>query len=211
MFLNEHFHGLTLRPALFYSWDSGVRFEISMPGVDHETKENLLQIEERTNTIFDYVFSDEDEILLVTDIHCDKENTFLQHRPTKIYQKYIKSKNVRKKLQHKAYPSVLLYEDMVTHRFVLACKKRDIRYQALLRAISYEDFPHPSQILKRKFHASYDIYFINVSKKMIYHLYDDRGCDVIALKKEDLLPLYNELNDWILEYDRERIDRLFEK
>ncbi|WP_234703455.1 DUF3885 domain-containing protein [Metabacillus indicus] len=42
-----------------------------------------------------------------------------------------------------------------------------------------------------------DIFFINTSRKMIYHLYDDRGCDVIASRKEDLLPLYHELNEWI--------------
>lgn len=34
------------------------------------------------------------------------------------------------------------YEDMVTHRFVLPCKKSDIRYKPLLTAISFEDFPH---------------------------------------------------------------------
>jgi len=44
---------------------------------------------------------------------------------------------------------------------------------------------------------------------MIYHLYDDRGCDVIASNKENLRPLYEELNDWILDYDREQIDTIF--
>ena len=101
------------------------------------------------------------------------------------------------------------YEDMVTHRFVLSCKKSDIRYHQLLSAISYEDFPHPTRILKRNYSSSYDIYFVNVTKKMIYHLYDDRGCDVIASNKEDLRQLYVDCNDWILDYDRDQIDQLF--
>ncbi|MFD1206338.1 DUF3885 domain-containing protein [Sporosarcina contaminans] len=46
-------------------------------------------------------------------------------------------------------------------------------------------------------------------KKMIYHLYDDRGCDIIAVNIEDLRELYEKYNDWILDYDRERIDLLF--
>lgn len=209
LFLEEHFEGLTLKPALFYSHKYGIRFEISMPGVKHGEKKNLLQMQERMNEIFHRVFTDEDEILLVTDIHCDKDDTFLQKRPTKVYQKYIKNKELRKKLQHKLYPSVFLEEDMVTHRFVLACKKSDIRYQPLLTAISYEDFPHPSQILRGNSRASYDIYFINVSKKMIYHLYDDRGCDTIASNKNELLPLYKDLNHWILDDDREKINALF--
>ncbi|WP_236809626.1 DUF3885 domain-containing protein [Bacillus glycinifermentans] len=44
---------------------------------------------------------------------------------------------------------------------------------------------------------------------MVFHLYDDRGCDVIAARKEDLEPLYSRLNEWILDVDRDRIDRLF--
>lgn len=211
LFLEEHFEGLTLKPALFYSYKYGIRFEISMPGVEHGEKKNLLQMQERMNEIFHRVFTDEDEMLLVTDIHCDKNDTFLQKRPTKVYQKYIKNKELRKKLQHKMNPSVFLEEDMVTHRYVLACKKNDIRYQPLLTAISYEDFPHPSQILRGNFRASIDIYFVNVSKKMIYHLYDDRGCDVIASNKNELLLLYKDLNNWILDYDRGKIDTLFNK
>ncbi|MDM5206117.1 DUF3885 domain-containing protein [Cytobacillus kochii] len=48
-------------------------------------------------------------------------------------------------MKHKMLPSVFLegedqdeddYEDMVTHRFVLPCKKGDIRYKPLLTAIS---------------------------------------------------------------------------
>ncbi|MCP1146093.1 DUF3885 domain-containing protein [Lysinibacillus endophyticus] len=213
-FMKEHFDNLTLRPPLFYSWEYGIRFEISMPWVQHEDKNNLQQIEERINGIFNKVFHDTDEMLLVTDIHCERNDTFLQKRPTKVYQKYIKDKKLRQKLQHKMLPSVFLededdYEDMVTHRFVLPCKKSDIRYKPLLTAISYEDFPHPSQILKGLYRPGIDIYFINVTKKMIYHLYDDRGCDVIASNKEDLDSLYEELNDWILDYDREQINKIF--
>lgn len=101
------------------------------------------------------------------------------------------------------------YDQMVTYRFVLHCKKSDIRYKSLLTAISYEDFPHPSQILKGFPRNGMDIYFVNATKKMIYHLYNDRGCDVIASNKEDLRPLYKEYNEWILDYDRIQIDQLF--
>lgn len=154
-------------------------------------------------------------MLLITDIHCEKNNTFLHKRTTKVYQKYIKDKALRQKLQHKVLPHVFLegveadYEEMVTHRFALSCKKSSIRYKQLLTAISYEDYPHPSQILKGLYRPGIDIYFVNVTKKMIFHLYDDRGCDVIASNKEELYGLYKKLNDWILDYDRERIDKMF--
>ncbi|WP_332693583.1 DUF3885 domain-containing protein [Halalkalibacter lacteus] len=213
-FMKEHFNNLNLRPPLFYLWKYGIRFEISMPWVEHEDKDNLQQINERTVTIFNKVFNQEDDIFLITDIHCEKNNTFLQKRPTKVYQKYIKNKETVRKLQHRVLPSVFWededgedYAEMVTHRFVLSCKKNDIRYKALLTAISYEDFPHPEQILKGFPRNGIDIYLVNITKKMIYHLYDDRGCDVMASNKEDLYSLYQDCNDWILDYDRDEIEK----
>lgn len=214
-FMKDHFNHLILRPPLFYSWEYGIRFEISIPFSEHEDKSNLQQIKERSNGIFNQVFQASDEILLITDIHCERNDHFLQKRPAKIYQKYVKNNKLIKKLQHGILSSVFLeeneedYDDMVTHRFVLACNKYDIRYHQLLSAISYEDFPHPSQILKNNYRPGYDIYFVNITKKMIYHLYDDRGCDVIAANKEDLRLLYDNYNEWILDYDREQIDKLF--
>lgn len=100
---------------------------------------------------------------------------------------------------------------MVTHRFVLPCKMSDIRYHSLLKAISYEDFYHPEQILKGFPRYGIDLYFINKTRKMIYHLYDDRGCDVIASDKEDLYLLYETFNEWILNYDRDEIDKVFKR
>ena len=40
---------------------------------------------------------------------------------------------------------------------------------------------------------------------MIVHMYDDRGLDMIAANREALIPVYRNFNDWVLDYDRERI------
>lgn len=47
-------------------------------------------------------------------------------------------------------------------------------------------------------------------RPILYHLYDDRGLDVLSGSRKLLLPLYHQFHDWILEYDRERIDQLFQ-
>src|SRR5690606_31988449 len=99
--------------------------------------------------------------------------------------------------------------DIAIYRFQYACRKGDIRYPQLLQAICYEDFRHPSRILKNNQQSGCQIYFINLSQKLIYHLYDDRGCDIIAADKEDIRYLYDQYNDWILDYDREKIDAVF--
>lgn len=125
-----------------------------------------------------------------------------------MYLKYIKDKESRYKLQYHRFDDPD-EEEMTTHRFVLPCAKNEIRYVQLLKAICYEDFAHPSTILKNNPQSGYQVYFINVTQKLIYHLYDDRGCDVIAAEKETIRFLYEDCNEWILDYDRDRIERLF--
>ena len=212
----DHFDGLILRPPLFYLWEYGIRFEISHPELPFEEIVNLKQIYKRSKDIFNGIFKENDEILLVTNVYCQKDDIFLQKKPLGVYKKYIKNKMALTKLQHRVLPDVFCddrdgEEDInhVTHNFVLPCKKSEIRYIQLLKAISYEDFPHPSQILKGFSRNGHDIFFVNLTKKIIYHLYDDRGCDVIASDKEGIRFLYQDFNEWILDYDRAKIDNLF--
>ena len=56
-----------------------------------------------------------------------------------------------------------------------------------------------------------NVYFMNAEKNVLFHLYDDRGTDVVAADQEILRPLYESCNEWILDYDREKIDEVFEK
>ena len=55
----------------------------------------------------------------------------------------------------------------------------------------------------------YNVYFLNSEKDVLFHLYNDRGFDVVAAGKETLRPLYESCQDWILDYDQEKIDRTF--
>jgi hypothetical protein len=207
-FLNEKFKGLRLEPPLFYSWENSIRFEISAPWVSYYEKEHLKQAFDRAITLFKQVFADSDEMLLVTDVTSTREDLFLQRRPLNVYRKYITEKERRYKLRYQRFDGEC-DEGMTTHRFVLACGKNEIRYVPLLKAICYEDFMHPTTILKNNPQSGYEIYFINLTRKLIYHLYDDRGCDIIAANKETLRFLYEEYNEWILDYDRDRINQVF--
>lgn len=55
----------------------------------------------------------------------------------------------------------------------------------------------------------YPIYFVNETKGTIYYVYDDRGCDLLGVDTEVIRWVYEEFNDWILDYDRPRIDEVF--
>ena len=70
------------------------------------------------------------------------------------------------------------------------------------------DFP-PRQP-RLKFLSDEQIFIINIDKRLIFNMYDDRGLDIIAKDKETLRPLYRKFNDWILDCDREKINRTME-
>lgn len=55
------------------------------------------------------------------------------------------------------------------------------------------------------------VYLLNPKEKLLYHLYDDRGLDLVAKDKAKLFIIYEKYNEWILAYDRELIDDIFKK
>ena len=86
-----------------------------------------------------------------------------------------------------------------------------IKYKNILTAIGHTDFPSRQPRLDQNgFLTGKEIYFVNIDKKLVFHMYDDRGLDIISAKKETLRPIYKKHNDWILDYDREQIDKHFE-
>lgn len=51
---------------------------------------------------------------------------------------------------------------------------------------------------------------VDLERGICVNAYDDRGMDIIALTKEPLVSLYEECNDWLLDYDRARMAAVFE-
>lgn len=205
-FLKSHFPDLVLTPPLFYGWPFGLRFEVADWSLGKESIV-LEKAGDRAFEIVKYAFDSEDEMLLVTDVYTEHEHE-LTKRKLLVYQKYV-HRQVRNRLRHEllTYVRPEIEDSLTLERFTLKCQLQDIRLRPLLHAICQEDFYTPNQILKGK--LRYEIYLMNVSKKMIFQLYDDRGCDLIAAEPERLRPVYEGLQHWLLDYDRPKMDRLF--
>ena len=88
------------------------------------------------------------------------------------------------------------------HRFTLKCKTSDIKYTSLLKAVCNQDLGFQPSIYHR-------IYFLNIKRETIFHVYDDRGCDLLATSPESIRDIYNTYKDWILDYDKDEIDKAF--
>lgn len=83
-------------------------------------------------------------------------------------------------------------------------RKLTFDWKKLFHDIVYTDFEEPH------FLAS-NVFFINTKAEILYHLYDDRGLDVVAIDKMTLQPIYQNYHTWLLDYDREAMKKVFEK
>ena len=79
-----------------------------------------------------------------------------------------------------------------------------IGYREVLRAIMNMDFPSRTPRIQDR------VYFVNRSRNIILHMYDDRGMDLIAPSVEGLKAIYQQHKDWVLDYDRSSIEERFE-
>lgn len=62
----------------------------------------------------------------------------------------------------------------------LLCKVSELKLEPLLKTLLHKDFRSLSPQL-RKMHCTFapDLFFINVRTKCIFHIYDDRGCEIM--------------------------------
>lgn len=206
-FLNDNFKGLTLRQPLFYNWNFGLRFDLQVGKTN--TDEYFKEVTKRACTIFEITFDSSDKVFL---IFMDYKYKRRKIRFSSFIFKQVAS--LKKTETH--YSKVTgLYEpgDKFDIRNIAIIKlaAERINHENILTAIGHSDFPprQPSLDHNRPL-SSKEIYFVNIDKKLIFHMYDDRGLDLIAADKEILRPIYKQHNNWILDYDRKHIDKQFE-
>lgn len=206
-FLNNNFKGLRLRKPLYYSWDFGVRFDLQVGETD--TDEYFQEVIRRASTIFQTVFDNSDNVFLV---FMDYKYKRRKIRFSNFSFKQIDNLQKNEISYSKEFR---LYEpdDKFDIRNIAIIKLTAdrLKHKEILTAIGHTDFPPRQPRLDQNgFLTGKEIYFVNNSKKLIFHMYDDRGLDIISADKETLRPICKKHNDWILDYDRERIDKQFE-
>ncbi|MBJ8024996.1 DUF3885 domain-containing protein [Bacillus cereus] len=205
-YMNKKFNELELQPSLFYHWEPGIRFEL---GIDYNVKDAykdslyLRNVYSRVTNLFSSLFLPEDEIFVIANVN-DYGN--ILKKKLKIFSPYVKEKSILYKIQQITIPYIFPEDDesekYKTCRFILNCKVSDIRYNAMLKSICNQDMGIKPKI-------PHDIFIVNINKNIIFHVYDDRGVDVIATSIKSLKKVYSIYNDWILNSNRDKIDLFF--
>jgi len=207
-FMNDNFPNLQLSPPLFYNWEIGIRFELGVEWnreCDYENSPYIHGVYKRAVTLFESLHSQDEDIFVVVDVNDFGDGKTYKHNG-KILSPYVYRKDVLYKLKHSEIPYIFAEDDedgkYKTHRFHLKCTTSDLKYMHLLKSVCNYDLGIQPNIFHR-------VYFLNIKQKTIFHVYDDRGCDLLATSSESIRDIYNKYNEWILDYDKENIDKVF--
>ena len=207
-FLSNNFKELRLANPLFYSLDFGIRFDLQDGETD--TDEYFKEVIRRAATIFQSAFDNSNEVFLV----------FMEYkyRRRKIRFSNFTFKQIdnlkKKEISYSKESKLYFPGDKFDIRNIAIIKliADRINYKNILTAIGNSDFGSRQPRLDNNgFLSSKEIYFVNIDKKLIFHMYDDRGIDIIATNIETIRPIYLKHKDWILDYDKEKIEKQFEQ
>ncbi len=213
-YLNRNFPKVDLVPSIYYQWNIGIHFSLGEEIYQFKEKgelnlERFRIVYSQVNTLFNELFEYNDDLLLVTNVYKHKTNE-KRIRKLKVYQNFLKDKQNLYKIHVKTYPYPFEADDaeeFEMQQFSLWCKRDDINVIELLKAASNEDFTLKPRFGGYSVHYP-DVFFVNVTTKdIIFFVYDDRGCEVIALDPDRLILIYEKYNNWIEEVDRPRIEQ----
>ena len=200
-YLDKKFPKLKIEKPLFYNWPIGLRFEIGQDELE-VSDEYFNAAHERAISIFEAVFSQNDEIEIIYQQYSDgrkkiRKGSFIFKQIETIKNGLVQHSDVRDiyELSNKS--------ECWKRVYIPSLSLNTIDYKNILLSLIHTDFGCRTPSI------SGECFFINKSKNIIVNLYDDRGMDVISANKNELKSLYQQHNDWLLNYDRQKMDLVF--
>ena len=198
--LNSHFKGVKLVQPLFFKDIPGLRFDLQDSLFDTTDDAYFIEVVKRMDRIHSITTSENDSIILFYRKYVYKRRKI--RKTNYLFRQLNRSSATIQYKKSKTNP----YGDYIapSDRFcevVIKDKARNINLHNLYVATGNMDFVRDPLLTAR----DGELYIINLSKKTITLMYDDRGCDLISLDIDLLQRYYKELSDLILEVNRPQI------
>jgi hypothetical protein len=180
-FMLSHFNRVDFGGNLFGQWPVGIRFDIGQEQVSRAVK------------LYEFIFGKTEDCILVSQDWPSDEP--LAERFTPLFRTPGVFPNAPSHFQSVEISPVdeSLYRLTWTRLPPLAFDA-SVMFQAIANR---ERGGTPS--------IASGVYTIDPHSKIIMHMYDDRGLDVIATDGVALLPLYKSFGDWVLDEQRHRV------
>lgn len=181
----SHFNRVDLGRDLFEQWPVGIRFEIGVKQVD------------RASQLFTFVFGKAEDCVLVS-------------------QDWVVAGELPEKFSPLFKTPGIFHTQPVQFQAVEVSPFDETEYRLKWTRLSPQHFD-----ANRMFQAvanreqggvpkiSSGVYVIDPRARIIMHMYDDRGLDVIATRIDALRPMFDRYSAWILENRRHKIEFRF--
>jgi uncharacterized protein DUF3885 len=187
-FMFSHFPRVDFGGDLFGQWPVGIRFEIGLENVSRATK------------IHEFLFGEADDCILVFQEWLSDRIDLGADRSTLLFS----TPGVFPNGPPSEFQAVDVspFEE-TPHRLTWArLPLNSFNATQMFQAVANRERGGIPAI-------GSGVYALDDRAKLIIHMYDDRGLDVIAADPSTLVPLYQRFGDWILENQRRKIDLRF--
>ena len=206
--------GLALEPPLFHNWSIALRFELGVNKravVYEEQTSYFSDLVTRAETLYRSAFAPTDLAHIASVNRFGREGRFRRSHLRWGPRRGRRSPNIfdiartRSCGLNRPSGSAIRSLDGVeyTKTFWTEIVPLQIDYTWILAKIARTDFPVGAGFPD-------DIFFVNITRNLIFHIYDDRGLDLIAADRTTLQPIYESHKDWLLSYDLTRMQQTFE-
>jgi len=189
-FMFSHFPCVDFGGNLFGQWPVGIRFEIGREQVSRATE------------LHEFIFGEEDDCILVSQDWTSDDMDIRADRVTPLFL----TPGVFPNASPSRFQTIEVSPfDETPYRLNWARLPLNAFNAAqMFQAVANRERGGAPSI-------GSGVYTIDDRKKLIMHMYDDRGLDVIAADPSTLVPLYARFGCWILANQRGKIDLRFKE
>lgn len=187
-----------LQLPIFYESPIALRFEIGDPNLSTDQALYIRQALWRASFLYDAIETpdillwvlyrtsdnDTDDITALLDRFCTIANL---PNPAEVYE--------QETIDSDGEPLVRIF-------FLWDMRQTPPNMEQLLGGIIQTDFAGFLELASA-------VFFFDTTNDVLFHLYDDRGLDIVASDRQSLLTLYQKCPNWLLDYDRKRMDQIF--
>ncbi|MDR2519409.1 MAG: DUF3885 domain-containing protein [Spirochaetaceae bacterium] len=192
-FMENKYKNIILRKSIFYNCEYALRFDLHDIAMNKGNDEYFTESLHRADELFYNVFCNCDELYFIYRNGKIKWNDKIFKNIIGFHKKEIGIFN-----EENVYE-----ENFHTQLAVLKVTASRINYRKILESINNTDFS------SRKPRTGGEIYFIHIKDEIIFNMYDDRGLDIVGTTKEIIKPYYLKYNKWLLEDNREKMNKIF--
>jgi Domain of unknown function (DUF3885) len=184
-FMFSHFNRVDFGGNLFQQWPVGIRFEVASEQVSRAAK------------LFHFAFGKAEECILVSQDWM--EGTEIVRSSTSLFR----TPGIFPS-EPSQFQSVEVSPFDETQYRLTWTRLSPLAFDAgqMFQAIANREQKGAPKVAS-------GVYVIDPRSKIIMHMYDDRGLDVIATNLNILRPLFESFGEWILDHDRHKIEFRF--